>query len=96
MVFTITDVEELGNWIRERFENFGKDAHGDGEALFEKVEVPQDGEEDTWEDKEVGKLVRCIREDTEEGKKVTRNGGTKFVAVFQRKENAKWPDQMES
>ena len=100
MVFTITDVEELAGWMRGRFEAFGKRlGHGDdvgegeGEGVFEKVEVPEEGKEDGWQDKEVGRLVKCIREETEEGKKVTRNGGTKFVAVFRRREDPKWPDE---
>ena len=100
-VYTITDVEELGNWMWERFEEFGTD---NGAPVFEKVKVPEEGKEAEWiEDLEdsdivrdrrkVAKMVRCIREETEEGKKVSRNKGNKFVSVWRRKENPKWPDE---
>jgi tRNA (guanine-N7-)-methyltransferase len=72
-VYTITDVEDLHNWMVERFE-----AH----PSFERVgEEEQEGDE----------LVGVMREETEEGKKVTRNGGKKFVAVFRRGEDPEWP-----
>ena len=35
--------------------------------------------------------VAGLREETEEGKKVTRNGGRKFVAVFRRGVDPEWP-----
>jgi tRNA (guanine-N7-)-methyltransferase len=34
--------------------------------------------------------VRVMREETEEGKKVERNGGRKFVAVWRRREDPAW------
>lgn len=113
-VYTITDVEELGVWMRGRLEAFGKSGvggddgdddgggrevgEGGGEGLFEMVEVPEEGREGEWVDEggekgEVGMLVRCIREETEEGKKVTRNGGRKFVSVFRRRKDPAWPDE---
>ncbi len=49
---------------------------------FERVES-----EELVEDE----CVKCMREETEEGKKVERNGGTKFVAVFRRVEDPPWP-----
>lgn len=72
-VYTITDVQDLHEWMVERFE-----AH----PAFERV-----GEEETEADECVG----VMREETEEGKKVTRNGGRKFVAVFRRGEEPEWP-----
>lgn len=99
-VYTITDVEEVGEWMRGRFEAFGKgDGGGDGVGLFERVEVPEEGKEEEWidwggEKGRVGLLVRCIREETEEGKKVTRNGGNKYVSVFRRREDPAWPDEI--
>lgn len=72
-VYTITDVEDLHNWMVERFE-----AH----PSFERV-----GSEEVEADECVG----VMREETEEGKKVTRNGGRKFVAVFRRTEDPEWP-----
>ncbi|KAI9713790.1 MAG: tRNA (guanine-N(7)-)-methyltransferase (tRNA(m7G46)-methyltransferase) [Bogoriella megaspora] len=79
-VYTITDVEDLHEWMVERFA---------GHELFERVE------EKEWEGEggngEVGMCVRLMREETEEGKKVGRNGGMKFVAVFRRREDPPWP-----
>jgi len=72
-VYTITDVEDLHNWMVERFE-----AH----PSFERV-----GDEEV----EADECVAVMREETEEGKKVTRNGGRKFVAVFRRGEDPEWP-----
>ena len=37
--------------------------------------------------------VRIVCEETEEGKKVQRNGGRKFVAVFRRLEDPEWPEE---
>lgn len=96
-MYTITDVEELGNWMWERFQEFGKG--GDGEGMFEAVDVPGEGEERAWMEgggergKVVARVVRCIREETEEGKKVSRNGGKKFVGVWRRREDPKWSDE---
>lgn len=72
---------------------------GRGEGMFERVELPEEGKEGEWVDEggekgQVGMLVRCIREETEEGKKVTRNEGKKFVSVFRRKEDPAWPDEI--
>ena len=72
-VYTITDVEDLHEWMVERFE-----AH----PSFERV-----GDEEVEADGCVG----VMREETEEGKKVTRNGGRKFVAVFRRGVDPEWP-----
>ena len=106
-MYTITDVEELGEWMRRRFEAFGKSGVGGeddgvksgGEGMFEKIELPNEGKEGEWVDEggergQVGMLVRCIREETEEGKKVQRNGGKKFVSVFRRREDPAWPDEI--
>lgn len=79
-LYTITDVEELHQWMVNHFE--GEEA-GDIAELWERV--PQNElDEDS--------CVRIMSEETEESKKVTRNGGKKFIAVFRRKENPKWPD----
>ena len=37
--------------------------------------------------------VRVMRMETEEGKKVERNGGRKFVALFRRKKDPPWPGE---
>ncbi|MDI1490683.1 MAG: tRNA (guanine-N(7)-)-methyltransferase (tRNA(m7G46)-methyltransferase) [Ramalina farinacea] len=108
-VWCITDVEELAGWMRARFREFGKaggtaregegpekvgDGVGDGgEGLFARVEIPEEGREGEWEDRTVGMLVKCMRQETEEGKKVTRNGGKKFVDVWRRREDLPWPGE---
>lgn len=91
-MYTITDVEELGAWMRERFGGFG------GGQVWEGVEVPEEGDEGKWvceggERGVVGGMVRAIREETEEGKKVGRNGGRKFVGVWRRREDPAWPGE---
>ena len=107
VIWSITDVEELAGWMAARFRAFGNQEPGIGldadeilkepgecgvGGLFEKVEVPLEGEEVAWEDQEVGSLVKCIREETEEGKKVSRNDGKKFVGVWRRREDPPWPE----
>jgi tRNA (guanine-N7-)-methyltransferase len=72
-VYTITDVEDLHEWMVERFE-----AH----PSFERV-----GDAEV----EADECVAVMREETEEGKKVTRNKGKKFVAVFRRGVDPEWP-----
>ncbi|KAK4638366.1 tRNA (guanine-N(7)-)-methyltransferase [Fulvia fulva] len=49
---------------------------------FERV-----GEEEVEGDE----CVETMKTETEEGKKVTRNGGNKFVAVFRRLQDPPWP-----
>ena len=108
LIWTITDVEELAGWMAARFRTFGRNEPAmfqdvgvankqgigeDADGLFEKLEVPEEGEEAAWPDREVGVLVRCIREETEEGKKVSRNGGKKFVSVWRKKEDPPWPGE---
>ncbi|KAF2084441.1 methyltransferase related protein [Saccharata proteae CBS 121410] len=72
IVYTITDVEDLHEWMVGHFE---------GHKSFERV-----GEEEV----EADECVRIMRNETEEGKKVTRNGGKKFVACFRRPEDPPW------
>ena len=72
-VYTITDVEDLHDWMVGHFE-----AH----ASFERVEGGE---------AEADECVEVMRVETEEGKKVERNGGVKFVAVFRRVEDPPWP-----
>ena len=108
IVWTITDVEELAGWMAARFGAFGRNEPGksrDGlvandegveegdERSFEQLEVPREGEEAAWADREIGMLVRCIREETEEGKKVSRNGGKKFVSVWRKRDDPPWPGE---
>jgi tRNA (guanine-N7-)-methyltransferase len=72
IVYTITDVEDLHNWMVLHF-----DAH----PSFERV--PE-------EEQEADDCVKIMRVETEEGKKVERNKGPKFVALFRRLEDPPW------
>lgn len=80
-VYTITDVEELHSWMVRHFEAVEA---GEVRELWERV----DGEE-----LENDECVRVMKEETEEGKKVTRTGGRKFVGVWRRKQDPEWPDE---
>ncbi|XP_043302444.1 tRNA (guanine-N(7)-)-methyltransferase isoform X2 [Cervus elaphus] len=66
LVYTITDVPELHEWMCTHFE---------GHPLFQRVPL-----EELSEDPIVGHLGTS----TEEGKKVLRNGGKNFPAIFRR------------
>jgi len=54
----------------------------EGHELFERVVDEEEVEED--------EVVRIMRTETEEGKKVERNKGQKYVAVFRRLEDPDW------
>lgn len=66
IVYTMTDVKELHEWMVQHFEEF---------PLFERMDEAQ-----LKDDVVVNKLYNS----TEEGQKVTRNLGDKFLAVFRR------------
>ncbi|KEY70759.1 hypothetical protein S7711_03255 [Stachybotrys chartarum IBT 7711] len=72
IVYTITDVEALHEWMVE---------HLDAHPAFERVP-----EEEEKSDECVGVMLK----ETEEGKKVERNKGPKFVALFRRLEDPPW------
>lgn len=69
IVYTVTDVEDLHQWMVKHLEDF---------PLFERIE----------EEKlvEMGKanIIDAVKNGTEEGMKVERNGGTKYFAAFVR------------
>lgn len=75
LVYTITDVEELHHWMANHFD--GEEA-GDARELWERL---------SQEELDADPCVKIMSQETEESKKVTRNGGKKFIAVFRRKEN---------
>jgi len=56
-------------------------SHFDSHLSFERV--PE-------EEQELDKCVAIMRTETEEGKKVERNKGKKFIALFRRLENPPW------
>jgi len=72
IVYTITDVEDLHNWMARHLEDH---------PLFERI-----GEEELEGDV----CVEVMKSDTEEGKKVTRNKGQKWVACFRRRHDPEW------
>jgi tRNA (guanine-N7-)-methyltransferase len=72
IIYTITDVEDLHNWMVEHF---------DSHPSFQRV--PED-------EQEADECVSIMRTETEEGKKVERNKGKKFVALFRRLEDPEW------
>ncbi|KIV95068.1 tRNA (guanine-N(7)-)-methyltransferase [Exophiala mesophila] len=80
LVYTITDVEELSGWMVKHF--VGSEA-GDAAELWERV----DGQDWLKDDP----CVAIMSQETEESKKVTRNGGNKYIAIFRRKEDPAWP-----
>ncbi|KAH8422663.1 tRNA (guanine46-N7)-methyltransferase [Aspergillus melleus] len=86
LLYTITDVEEYHHWVLRHFrdeEVVDEDEQEGGvKELFERV-----SEEELQNDP----CVRVMSEETEESKKVTRNKGNKYVAVFRRKEDPEWP-----
>ncbi|KAJ3734191.1 putative methyltransferase-domain-containing protein, partial [Lentinula guzmanii] len=69
IVYTITDVKDLHDWMKTHLENF---------PLFEPVSE----EELRAEGK--GDIVDAVYTSTEEGKKVERNKGEKWLACFRR------------
>ncbi len=86
-VYTITDVEDLHRWMVGHFA-----AH----PAFERVPPEEEAADDEGEGEGEGKgkgdpCVRIIQTATEEGKKVARNGGQKFTAVFRRLPDPAWP-----
>lgn len=66
IVYTITDVKEVHDWMVEHFENY---------PLFERVLAESLIHDPCYD---------AIFNTTEEGKKVERNSGEKFPAVFRR------------
>lgn len=81
-MYTITDVEDMHQWIIGHFEGAEEEEEGI-KGIFERV-----GNEEVENDE----MVRVMREETEEGKKVTRNGGNKYVAVWRRRDDPEWPN----
>lgn len=71
IIYTITDVHDLHEWMKTHLEAF---------PLFESVtenELRQHGH---------GPILDAVYHSTEEGRKVERNSGEKWLACFRRKE----------
>ena len=73
IVYTITDVEDLHNWMVLHFEQH---------PSFLRIAKEEENADD---------CVKTMMVETEEGKKVERNKGDKFVACFRRLEDLPWP-----
>ncbi|KIM39697.1 hypothetical protein M413DRAFT_19518 [Hebeloma cylindrosporum] len=69
IVYTITDVKDLHDWMRVHLSAF---------PLFEPVD------EETLRSEGKGPIIDAVYTSTEEGKKVERNGGEKWLACFRR------------
>lgn len=87
LLYTITDVEEYHHWVLRHFQ-YGTDQDGEDERRA-------GGVKDLWErvpdeELEADPCVRVMKFETEESKKVTRNNGNKYVAVFRRKADPEW------
>ncbi|KAI0204601.1 putative methyltransferase-domain-containing protein [Astrocystis sublimbata] len=72
IVYTITDVEDLHNWMV---------AHLEAHPSFERI---------SEDEQEADPCVEIMKTETEESKKVERNKGQKFVALFRRLEDPPW------
>lgn len=72
IIYTITDVKDLHDWMYEHLAAF---------PLFEYVE------ENVLRDEGHGPVLNAVMTSTEEGKKVERNKGDKWLACFRRIEN---------
>lgn len=59
--------------------------------MVEKFAAHASFEQVDDEELEADECVEVMRRETEEGKKVERNRGRKFVAVFRRVEDPPWP-----
>ena len=69
IVYTITDVKDLYEWMNTHLSAF---------PLFEPVD------EETLRSEGKGDIIDAVYTSTEEGKKVERNGGNKWLACFRR------------
>ncbi|KAG6907092.1 hypothetical protein DXG01_010626 [Tephrocybe rancida] len=69
IVYTITDVRDLHEWMRSHLEAF---------PLFDYVD------EETLRAEGKGPIIDAVYTSTEEGKKVERNKGEKWLACFRR------------
>lgn len=66
IIYTITDVEDLHNWVVH---------HLDKHPLFTRLDKEWEAEDE---------CVKIMASETEEGKKVERNNGQKYIACYRR------------
>jgi tRNA (guanine-N7-)-methyltransferase len=93
MVYTITDVEDLHLWMSEHLgahASFERVQEAEWEGSSEEDgEIEENGEGEDGLD--IRTMVKVMSRETEEGKKVERNAGKKFIAVFRRLPDPEWP-----
>ncbi|KAJ5679415.1 tRNA (guanine-N(7)-)-methyltransferase [Penicillium macrosclerotiorum] len=84
LLYTITDVEEYHHWVLRHFQYQEEEntSLGSIKDLWERV---------SDEELESDPCVQVMKFETEESKKVTRNNGNKYVAVFRRRADPEWP-----
>lgn len=98
LVYAITDVEDLFEWIKGCFSGKGEygatgvEGEGGGgmeggmrSELWEGVDVKGGGEAGLDR-----RIMAAVEGETEEGRKVERNKGEKFVGVWRRKPDPEW------
>lgn len=120
MVYLITDVKDLYDWVRACFggkpyqrgtggggdddndddnDGGGRDNNDDNSNSNPKNNLsPPLPSGQLWQEISPSDLelehdpcIRAIRDETEEGRKVARNGGDKFVACWRRGPDPDWP-----
>jgi tRNA (guanine-N7-)-methyltransferase len=69
-----------------------RDADDDEQDQNEDAGVKELWERLSDEELEADACIPVMKEETEEGKKVTRNNGNKFIAVFRRRPDPDWLD----
>ncbi|MCJ1267516.1 tRNA (guanine-N(7)-)-methyltransferase (tRNA(m7G46)-methyltransferase) [Lobaria immixta] len=98
-VYIITDVRDLYDWIRACFDGTATEQDVNDDATQQQqqqrpreVDVRSElWEEVPEEERERDVCMRAVREETEEGRKVQRNGGDKFAACWRRRRDPDWP-----
>lgn len=96
LVYAITDVEDLFEWISGCFS--GKGEYGATGVKGEGGGMEGGLRSELWEGVdvkggEVGldeRIMAAVEGETEEGRKVERNKGEKFVGVWRRKSDPEW------
>lgn len=94
LLYTITDVEEYHHWILDHFrqghaeeEEVGGD---DGSSSGDRGGIKDLWERVSDEELQHDACIQQMKDATEEGQKVSRNNGNKFVAVYRRKADPEW------
>lgn len=88
LLYTITDVEEYHHWILKHFHVHPEDQE---ESADDAPSIKDLWERVSEEELAADPCAQVMACETEESKKVTRNNGNKYVAVFRRKADPEWP-----